>query len=259
MEIQWPLVLFTLLTGMGGCMLLFVCANEFKRFSQKDPFVSGLVAFVVTVVGGFASVLHLSHPENIMNALTRPSSGIFVEAALIGIMCVFVAVFLILVKRGKRNVAKVFAVLGAVFGLALSFMAGHSYIMVAYDAWNTELLPLAYLGTSLAMGSTLYWVIACPGEENGSLLIALATVACGAVSFLTVLAYSLVSGAFSFAPVYIGFSLAGAAVTVAFGLAGRRKPGRQIAIIALAAAVVSGLCFRMAMWAVGMNVYGFFS
>lgn len=259
MEIQWPLVLFTLLTGMGGCMFLFVCANEFKQFSKKDPFVPALVAFVVTVVGGFASVLHLSHAENIMNALNRPASGIFIEAALIGLMCVCVAVFLILVKRGGRNAAKVFAVLGAVFGVALSFMAGHSYIMVAYDAWNTILLPVAYLGTSLAMGSALYWVVACPDEENGSVLAALSTAVCGVVALVAVVIYALASGAFGYAAVYVGVSVVCAVVTAVMGFLGKQKPGKQNAIIALVAAIAAGLLFRMAMWVAGVGVYGFFS
>ena len=33
----------------------------------------------------------------------------------------------------------------------MSFMAGQSYLMSAIAAWNTELLPLGYLGTAFVV------------------------------------------------------------------------------------------------------------
>lgn len=261
MEIEWPLVLFTLLTGMGGCMFLFVCVNEFKRLSDKDPFIPGLVAGLITVVGGFASVLHLSHADRIMNALSRPTSGIFVEAVLIGIMCVFAAAFLILLKRGLREsvATKACAVLGAAFGVALSFMAGHSYVMIAYDAWNTLLLPLGYLGTSLSMGATLYWTVACSDSQSNGRIASILVVVCGAISSVTILAYMLVPGVFDRAPAYCLLSLACAVIVIVMGILNRRYPGKYNAVIALIAAMASGLLYRMAMWVVGVGVYSFFS
>lgn len=153
MEIQWSLVVFTLLTGAGGWMLAGIAVNEFVRKSDKDPSYPVGIALALVIVGGFASVTHLSHPDRIMNALANPLSGIFTEAALVGIVVVLGAIQLVLYRREQANAAKVVAVASAVFGAALSFMAGESYtVMASRAAWDTMFLPLAYLGTAAPIG-----------------------------------------------------------------------------------------------------------
>ena len=133
MENQWSLVLFTALTGMGGCM----CSPAWRSMSSPGrakaaAFPAALVSLIVAVVGGLASVTHLSHPDRIMGALSHPTSGIFTEALLVGCLCVCVVVYLVLLKREVgAGARKVVAVIGAVFGVLLSFMAGESYLMEA--------------------------------------------------------------------------------------------------------------------------------
>lgn len=195
MDIQWPLALFTLLTAMGGCLFVFVGLNEFTKKSKVDGFNPALIAIVISVVGGICSVFHLEHVERIMNALSHPTSGIFIEAVLIGCLVVCIAIYLLCLKRDQQSAVKVFAVLGIVFGIALSFMAGHSYMMIAIPTWNTFLLPLGYLLTALPMGSTLYWALAGKDKEAG-MFMAKCTVVCGALGFVGTIAYSIASGAF---------------------------------------------------------------
>lgn len=62
MEIQWSLVLFTALTGMGGCMFACVAADEFLGRAKAAAFPAAVAALVIAVAGGLASVTHLSHP-----------------------------------------------------------------------------------------------------------------------------------------------------------------------------------------------------
>ena len=95
MEIQWSLVLFTALTGMGGCMFACVAADEFLGRAKAAAFPAAVAALVIAVVGGLASVTHLSHPDRIMGALSHPTSGIFTEALLVGCLCVCVVVYLL--------------------------------------------------------------------------------------------------------------------------------------------------------------------
>lgn len=195
MEIQWPLVLFTLFSSMGGCLFVFVGINEFTKKSKTDGFMPGLVSIILAVVGGLCSVAHLAHVERMMNALSHPTSGIFVEAVLIGCLVVCVAVYLLCLKRNVAGGVKVFAVLGIVFGIALSFMAGHSYIMAAIATWDTILLPTGYLLTALPMGAALYWALACKDDVSRKFM-ATCTVVCGILGFIGTLAYAAVSGAF---------------------------------------------------------------
>lgn len=161
MEIQWSLVLFTVLTGAGGWMLACVAIDEFAGKTRATNKLAVVVAAVVACAGGIASVTHLSHPEHIMGALSHPTSGIFVEAALTGLMAVCAIVyFVLLVREASAGARKAFAVLGAVFGVLLSFMAGESYMMSSQLAWNTPLLPLGYTGTAMPLGVALYLALA---------------------------------------------------------------------------------------------------
>ena len=160
MEIQWSLVLFTALTGMGGCMFACVAADEFLGRAKAAAFPAALVSLIIAVVGGLASVTHLSHPDRIMGALSHPTSGIFTEALLVGCLCVCVVVYLVLLKReAGAGARKAVAVIGAVFGVLLSFMAGESYLMEARPNWCSQLLPLGYLLTAVPEGIAAYLVV----------------------------------------------------------------------------------------------------
>ena len=50
MEIQWSLVLFTALTGMGGCMFACVAADEFLGRAKAAAFPAAVAALVIAVV-----------------------------------------------------------------------------------------------------------------------------------------------------------------------------------------------------------------
>lgn len=161
MTIQWSLVLFTALTGIGGWTFVCVAADEFLSRAKAAAFPAAVVAFALSAVGGLASVTHLSHPDRIMGALGHPTSGIFTEAVLVGCVCVFVAIYLVMLKRGASDGArKAVAVIGAVFGVLISFMAGESYLMSSRPNWDTQLLPLATCSPPCRAASraTLRWL-----------------------------------------------------------------------------------------------------
>ena len=73
MTIQWSLVLFTALTGIGGWTFVCVTADEFLGRAKAAAFPAAVVAFALSAVGGLASVTHLSHPDRIMGALGHPT------------------------------------------------------------------------------------------------------------------------------------------------------------------------------------------
>ena len=93
MDIQWSLVLFTALTGMGGWLFFFICLNVFVRKTDKGAFAGTATALALTVVGGLASVTHLSHPDRMLGALQHPTSGIFTEALLVGLLAIVISRF----------------------------------------------------------------------------------------------------------------------------------------------------------------------
>ncbi len=197
MEIQWPLVAFTCLTGAGGWLLACVAADHFAKRTSKTNATAIVVGFVIVVLGGLASVLHLSHPENILAALNRPQSGIFTEAVLTGLTAAMCFVYWVLYKKKAGEIAlKVFAVAAAVFGVVLSYSAGASYVMASQPTWNTLLLPLGFVGVAIPLGVATYLLVACiKGEEKlrcyqQTLLIG------GLIALVTSLLYAISSGAF---------------------------------------------------------------
>lgn len=264
MEIQWSLVLFTALTGTAGWMFACVAADEFLKKAPKSAFVGSIVAFVVAVVGGLASVTHLSHPDRMLNALQHPTSGIFTEAVLVGCFCVLVAIYAILVKREASSTArKVVGVIAAVFGIVLSFMAGESYLMDARPNWNTQLLPLGYLGTVVPAGVALYLVVAAAQNAiEDAKQYALALAVGGAVAAVTALAYVLSAGSLDGT---VGALLAvcvvcAGVVPIACGLVVRSKPGNLVAlaVVALLCALVGAVAYRCIMWLITVPVADLF-
>lgn len=163
MAIEWTLVLFSLLAGCGGCAFAYLGLSGFMLASTKSRFQIALTAFIITVFGGFCSVAHLASPENVMAAVWNIGSfsGISVELILIGIVCIFMVVYMVLVKREvSESGIKVVGAIGAIFGLLLAFFTGHGYVIESRALWDTEMLPLAYLGTALAFGAFTYAVCA---------------------------------------------------------------------------------------------------
>lgn len=263
MEIQWSLVIFTVLTGAGGWMLAGLAIDEFAATRKmRTKFTAAIVALVLLVVGGCASVTHLSHPENMLNALQHPTSGIFVEALLIGVTAVLVIAMLVALRKGaSAGACKILAVLAAVFGVLLSFMAGASYMMDARPAWNTVLLPLAYAGTAAPAGIAAYVACVAASKEEGLRLQGCVLAVCGCVAAVTAAAFALAEGGNQDATmVWLGAVVVGGMVPAALGIVIARMPrsGLAAAVVACGAALVGAACLRCFMWLLPTGISNFF-
>ena len=163
MDIQWPLVLFSLIAGTGGSLFAFVALSELVGGKDKTRFAATVTVLVLIVVGGCLSMLHLASPQNAFAALTNifSFSGISIELMLLGLTFVAAAAYAIVVKRVRNAAAaEVLALVGGILGLALGYFCGHGYVIEAQPTWMHESLPLAYFGTSLACGAFAYDIIA---------------------------------------------------------------------------------------------------
>lgn len=266
MDIQWSLVLFTALTGLGGMMFFFICLNVFLRKTDKGQFIGSIMSVVLLAAGGIASVTHLSHPDRMLNALQHPTSGIFTEAVLVGLLAVCALVFALMIKREIDGGAlKAVAAIGMVLGILMAFMAGQSYIMGAIPAWNTELLPLGYLGTAVALGAAAYLALIAwqKADEAACKFYAVVLTVTGAISLATTLAYGIASGACTgdVAPIYlVGAVALGGIAPAACGYLAIQKPANALVLAgtATACAFVGAVAYRCAMWLVGATLYGFF-
>lgn len=95
MDIQCPSFCSRRSPAGGTWVSVGVAVDELRGLTQRTNLVASVLALVLAVVGGIASVTHLSHPDRIMAVLSHPTAGIFLEALLIGLFIAAVAVYVI--------------------------------------------------------------------------------------------------------------------------------------------------------------------
>ncbi len=268
MGIQWALVLFTVLAGAGAWLFLLNGLNVFlvRVASDKVDVVASVASLALLIIGGLASLMHLSHPSRVLGALSHPTSGIFTEALLLGLLVVVIVAYIVLCRRkASHGAVKVVALLGMVLAVALSFAVGNSYIMSSRPAWDTITLPLAYLGTASTTGASLYLLIAAAAGKPGDTgFPCLAAVATAALSALTAMGYGMVSGALwgtLALPFWACVVFLGAVIPATIGYLYRKRTEGVIipAILAVCAAFVGSIAFRCIMWSLGIGIADFFT
>lgn len=271
MSIQWPLVIFTALAGTGSALYLFAVIGRYfgkAKVSDRVVTVASVASIALLVVGGCASVLHLSHAERILEALNHPTSGIFLEALFLGILVALIALFLIVAKRagGDRAAAKGVAVVGGAVALAYLYILGQSYMMSSQPAWNTPLLPLSYAATAAVAGAAAYVLLAALLKQDSAALslggLALGIV--GALSAAICTLYGVTSGVGAGDAAVLMWGavvLVGSALPAVCGFAIWRKPQQAVVLasIALLGALVGVLGLRCAMWMAESAVQNLFA
>lgn len=167
MEIQWSLVLFTAISGVGAWLFAASMIQALAKRGSLPGKMETIASFVVVAVGGCMSVTHLKHVDRIFEALNHPTSGIFVEAAMVGVLCVLLAVYLVCLLRGsKEGVLKIVGAFALVVGVVYTFACGYSYMMEARQAWMTYALPLAYCLTCAVGGAAASQLLKALGRDG---------------------------------------------------------------------------------------------
>ena len=268
MEIQWALVLFTVVSGAGAWMFASSMLGYLLKKDVEPSKMETIVAFVLVAVGGCMSVLHLSHVDRIMEALNHPTSGIFVEAAMIGVLCALLAVYFVLLVRDSSEKARtVVGILALLVGVVFTYACGSSYMMEARPAWQTAALPLAYLGTAASAGVGLNLLLKAVQKRDDQAVsfAGLMAVIGGVLGMVLAAAFCISAGA------YVAASDNGAtawtialfvalAVVIVCGIVALKQPKNALALgaVALAAGVVAAIALRVAMWLIGTPFMDFF-
>lgn len=190
METQWPLLIFSVLLGMGSGLLVFVGIGEVKGTFRKVRFALSLTALALLAVGGVASTFHLGHIDRAFHILGNMGSGLSRELFAVAFAAVVALVGAVLARKDYPGASKVVGILALIAGLVLPLVAGASFMMPARPAWDSFTLPLMYLGTGLGMGFVLAAALVClmgdAEEAPLALKVAMVGVAC---SVLTMVAY----------------------------------------------------------------------
>lgn len=190
MEVQWPLLVFSVLLGITSGIFVFLAVGEIKGKFKEVRFTGALIALVCLAVGGCVSVLHMGHPERALHLLGNLGSGLSKELFAVAIMGIVTIAYLVLSRKDYPGASKVLGIIGGVVGLVLSPIAGASYLIAARPAWDSIALPLMYLGAGFALGFTLMAALVLlkgkAAEEGGfALKLALAGVIIMAVTVIS--------------------------------------------------------------------------
>jgi len=280
MEIQWPLVFFTLLTGLGAGGFAAVAACELLGKAERARVPGAIMAVVAMAAGGVASVLHLGHPERFFNALGHLSSGITTEMVLIGLTGLTILAYLAVVRLGYSALARrVVAGIGLVLAIALVFAMGASYVLPARPAWNTWLLPLLFASSAAVLGLFAMYIWTLAAMEDKAAVVAANKAACIAVAVetLVLVAYVIYLAVAPFQnPLRSAGRLLGGDLALAFwlgvvvvgiiaplvltGWLAKRKafPSLAVPICGLLCALVGGGTLRALMYVLGSSIEQFF-
>lgn len=294
MELQWPLIVFTLFTCLGAG-IWFATGLMAVRGEDDAVKMPGMIATTVCLaLGGFASALHLHHWERIFNGFGHLTSGITHE--LIGIVVVMASVVLCFALYRAKKTPKWMGIVAMVTAILLIVLMTHSYAMPARPVWDSPFMYVAYLGNMGLFGFLALWIMQGAAKGDSTLAVK-AALASGAVQLLGYVGFAvLVMGmADSFAEVgyyfmspdptmalkdpgaavsgfatgELGLAFWGVTVLVgsvlplgalAFALrksaAGTSALG--IAGVSLACALAGGVAFRMVFFLLGYSQYVFY-
>ncbi|WP_304426704.1 DmsC/YnfH family molybdoenzyme membrane anchor subunit [uncultured Adlercreutzia sp.] len=198
MDVQWPLLIFSVLLGMGSGLLVFIGIGELKGAFKKVRFALAVTALVLLAAGGIASTFHLGHIDRAFHILGNMASGLSRELFAVAFAGVVTLVYAVLARKDYPGASKVLGILALIAGIVLPLTAGASFMMPARPAWDSFTLPLMYLGTGLGMGFVLAAVVVyLKGDAEDAplaLRVAIIGVAC---SIVTMAAYV---AAIAFAP-----------------------------------------------------------
>ena len=270
-KIQWPLVLFSMLAGCGGCCFAFAgVAGALGESTTVTLWATG-IALVLVVVGAVCSMMHLATPRHAFAAVTHllSFSGISVELIMLGVVsALMVAYGAACLWFDNELVRLVLGMAGALAGVVLAFVTGHGYLISSKPTWNTKKLPLAYTGTALVAGGFLYAVVsvATGGVWAMELPVKLLLAVCAVFSAVTVAAYlghlGMQTAKKNPTLFWVGIVVCGLVVPLACA-AILLAPLPSMAFVAVAAvgfvaAMAGGLSLRMLMWIVGAGFLFFF-
>lgn len=263
MDIQWPLVLFTVLNGIGGWLIAGASLNEFTQKAKKPDvrMIALVLGIILVIVAGICSAFHLSHPERMMNALSHPTSGIFVEALLTGLLALATIIYIVLIKRNaSQSAIKVIAIIAGILGIVLPAATGCSYLMEGRPGWDTPLFPLACIATTGVSGLSVYLTILAVKHDEDDAIVQNARIVMwfGIASIVLSIIWACSNGsAFgAYAALFwIGVVCIGGVIpTICAGMAMRGGNRQALSTAAAVTSIVGSFAFRCFMWLMGTGV-----
>jgi DMSO reductase anchor subunit len=165
-------------------------------------------------------------------------------------------------RQAEKKVLKVLAIIGIVFGVVISYATGSGYMMSSQPYWNTPLMPLSYLCTAAAFGSSIYlaFVATWKGDADAKAKAVDFASKCAIVAALvaavmvTIYAVALNAVFVEGTPALYALCLIGCLGVLACGFATYKKPTTAVPAVGVVCGVVASLGFRCFMFAAGTGM-----
>ena len=279
MAVEWSLLIYSVLVGISvgpfAVMALTGCLDGHRKLCKWGS----LVGLASLVLGGIAAFTHLKAPQYVTYIFTNLGSPMGLEmlvTVFTGLVAVLFAaqMWFDFWPQGRRIVAWV----GLIGALASVLLIGKMYMLPARPMWNTWLLPLTFLTTSVVSGLLAMLVLVgfAPleeGEDRSALAARLGTWTLGALVvnaivavlyFVTATAQGgatarLFAGdlAFSF---WLGLVVLGVVVPLVLTWLGSRPTtqfatARSLAALSFIAVLASGIAVRAMIFGLGTVVH----
>ncbi|MFH0812963.1 MAG: DmsC/YnfH family molybdoenzyme membrane anchor subunit [Pseudomonadota bacterium] len=166
MEVQYPLVIFTLLTCLSVGATCIAIVAELVGITHKDTIFERIarwgsyLAAPAILIGLLASTLHLSKPLAFITGLSHVGPSWISNEGCAGLLfSMFIIVFAILHffsnQKGTawKSSRALVGLLAALSGLSLLYSQGMAYATVRpIPAWNTPLTLGFFVASSFALG-----------------------------------------------------------------------------------------------------------
>ena len=242
---EFSLFVFTALGGVGAG--LYVAAAAFPPEGRNKNLLVDIVPLVCLAIGGIALLLHLGHPERMLNAFANPQAGITQEAfASMAFGAVLVIDLALTFFKGATP--RWLRVLGAVFAVVLCAVMGMTYFnYVSQAAWHAASTVPFFLIVDLAVGFPLLGAL-----DNNAAAKKPFMWACMALLVVAALVYAAEAPLFSSFPGIMPFVLAAVlAIAAAAGsFVAMRRESASLLWVVFALAFVAMVVARYAFYSI---------
>jgi anaerobic dimethyl sulfoxide reductase subunit C (anchor subunit) len=292
MEIQWQLVVFTLLVCLGSgtfatCGLLAIFGKD-----AEIRLPALVVSLAAMVVGGFASLFHVQHWERMFNGFGHLASGITQEIIGLALVCIAIVVYFVVSRKGKTP--KWAGWMAIIVSIIMIIAMAHSYIMPSRPLWDSPLLYVYYFANFILLGG-LTITLLCGLKGADAKLASMVALAGGALQVVGAIGYAVfipsLASKFSIVEFYfdpntptkqmldpnaifsgyltgdgvllfwVGALIVGAIIPLVVAFLARQKAGMTLVGFASAAgvcAIAGGLAFRAVLYVLGFSLFIFY-
>lgn len=247
---EFPLLVFTVFVGIptGAYALRAVFPNRGEQ--PKYPWVFPLICVILLGVGLLGTLLHLHHPERVLNALSNPGAMITQEAYWSTLFGLMVAIDLV-ASWFHCKTPRAVVIVAAVAGIVLMLVTGAAYA-TSYNItpWAGPVTYIFFLTGNLAMGAAFLAIFDRALLDDSRFCKVLAALSAIAAIVLVLMAVQFaIGGSLNWVAMAVAAVIQAAVLFVLHRKSAMKVDCKQLAWILFALAFVSVVVARYAFYA----------